>query len=96
MDRKRNFVERNFKRELFLICSSPRAFVDHAKVHDPTLPSHIPRKSTPPLYNSISRANVVTPKIVQPVIVSRPVSGTSTSQLRSIISKFFFRITFSS
>jgi len=63
-------------------------FIDHAKVHDPAFPPPIPTRPTKPIYIPHHHVNTTTPKVYQTVILSRPVPGTSTSQLRSITSRY--------
>jgi len=57
--------------------------ITHAKVHDPIFS----KKNTKPTYIPNNHTNTIIPKIYQTTIVSRPTSGTSVNQLKSITSK---------
>lgn len=61
-------------------------FIDHAKIHDPSLPLNIPKK---PTYIPNNYINPIILKVYQTTLISRPVSGTSTSQLKAITGKIF-------
>ena len=73
---------------LSLFPYSQGTFMDHTKVHDPTLPTNIVKKT---IYIPNNHPTTVVPKVYQTTILSRPVSGTSTNQLRSITSRHRFK-----
>jgi hypothetical protein len=64
-------------------------FIDHAKIHDPVFPSNIPENPIKPNYIPNNHVNTVIPKAYHTTIISRPVSSTSISQLKSITGKQF-------
>ncbi|CAF2449998.1 unnamed protein product [Rotaria sp. Silwood2] len=60
-------------------------FIDHAKIHDSVFPSNISKNLLKPIYVSNNHIHPLASKIHSIAVIARPVSGTSKSQLKSII-----------
>ncbi|CAF2924056.1 unnamed protein product [Rotaria sp. Silwood2] len=63
-------------------------FIDHAKIHDSVFPSNISKNLLKPIYVSNNHIHPLASRIHSIAVIARPVSGTSKSQLKSIIGKY--------
>ncbi|CAF2515904.1 unnamed protein product [Rotaria sp. Silwood2] len=60
-------------------------FIDHTKIHDSVFPSNISKNLLKPIYVSNNHIHPLASRIHSIAVIARPVSGTSKSQLKSII-----------